>query len=145
MAEITERAQLERILRTARTVAVLGAHSETRRAAFYVPDYLFSYGYRIIPVNPRFAGQTLWGERVRASLAEIGEAVDIVDVFRRSAAVAEHTADILAMSPAPRWVWLQLGIRSAPLATALEGAGIDLVQSRCMLADHEAFGIGRVE
>ena len=142
MPELTSRDDLERVLRETRTVAVLGAHLERHRPAFYVPDYLFAHGYRILPVNPHLVGRTLWDEPVVATLAELGEPVDVVDVFRRPAAVPEHVADILAMQPRPKVVWLQLGIRNDKAATELVAAGIDVVQNHCMLADHKAFGLG---
>ena len=115
---------------------MLGAHVEAHRPAFYVPEYLASVGYRIVPVNPTFVGTQLWGEPVRATLAELDEPVDIVDVFRRPAVIPDHVPDILAMSPLPGVVWLQLGIRSPEAAAELEAAGIEVIQDRCTLADH---------
>jgi predicted CoA-binding protein len=132
------------ILSQARTIAVLGAHDDPSRPACYVPEYLYSQGYRVLPVNPLLVGRTLWGERVRGTLAELGQAVDIVDVFRRAEFLPAHEADILAMQPRPPVVWLQLGIREAEFARRLEQAGITAVQDRCMLADHKHFAIGRV-
>ncbi len=142
MPELTRREDVEGVLREARTVAVLGAHQEAQRPAFYVPDYLFRHGYRILPVNPHLVGRVLWDQPVVATLAELGEAVDVVDVFRRGDAVPGHVPDILAMAPLPAVVWLQLGIRNDEAATELVAAGIDVVQNRCMLADHRAFGLG---
>lgn len=144
MAELTTDAQIAATLRDARTIAVLGAHADPSRAASYVPEYLHAQGYRVLPINPQMAGQTLWGERVRASLAELGEAVDIVDVFRRPDLLPGHLDDILAMKPRPRLVWLQLGIRNDAFARAVESAGIDVVQDHCTLADHRRLGIGPV-
>lgn len=134
--------QIREILTSSPTVAVLGIHHEPEKAAFYVPEYLHDEGYRILGVNPQFVGQTLLGEPVRASLAELREPVDIVDVFRRSDAVPGHLEDILAMSPRPRVVWLQLGIRHDETARVLEAAGITVVQNRCTLADHQRLGLG---
>lgn len=144
MPELTSRADIERVLREARVIAVLGAHCEEHRPACYVPEYLHEQGYRILPVNPRLAGQTAWGEPARSTLAELRQPVDIVDIFRRSDAVGDHVEDILAMEPRPKVVWLQLGIRNDAAARRLVDAGIDVVQDRCTLADHRAFGIGRV-
>ncbi|APR83289.1 Succinyl-CoA synthetase, alpha subunit-related enzyme [Minicystis rosea] len=144
MAELTTSAAIADALRNAKTVAVLGAHEEPSRPAFYVPDYLYKQGYRILPVNAMLVGKALWGQPVRASLAELKEPVDIVDVFRRPEALQSHLEDILAMSPRPRLVWLQLGIRNDTFARDVQAAGIDIVQDHCMLADHRAFGIGRV-
>lgn len=144
MAELTTPEDVTEVLRGARTIAVLGAHEDPARPAFYVPDYLHAQGYRVIPVNAMLTGKTLWGERVRASLAEIGEPVDIVDVFRRPDALPAHLAEILAMKPRPKLVWLQLGIRNDAFSRDVQAAGIDMVQDRCTLADHRALGIGRV-
>lgn len=145
MAELTTDTQIAGALRGARTIAVLGAHQDPKRPAFYVPDYLHAQGYRILPVNATLAGKTLWGETVRGSLADLGEPVDIVDVFRRPDLLPGHLAEILAMAPRPRIVWLQLGIRNDAFARDVEAAGIDVVQDRCTLADHRALGVGRVD
>lgn len=142
MAELTERGDIERALRESPVVAVLGAHCESQRPACYVPAYLHQHGYRILPVNPTLAGTELWGQPVRALLADLDEPIDMVDVFRRSDHLHQHTADILAMQPLPRVVWLQLGIRNDEFARALVAAGIDVIQSRCTMADHRRFGLG---
>jgi hypothetical protein len=141
---VTNEADVRGILTSARVVAVLGAHPSRERPAHYVPDYLHTVGARILPVNPQFAGQTLWGEPVRASLTEIGEAVDVVDVFRRPELLPGHTAEILGMKPLPRVVWLQSGIRNDAFAAEIARAGIEVVQDRCMLADHRRMGLGRI-
>lgn len=142
--ELTQIPALMGVLRRARTVAVLGAHPEWSRPAFYVPEYLHRQGYRILPVNPALVGTTLWGEPVRATLAELREPVDLVDVFRRPEALPGHLADLLAMLPLPGVVWLQAGIRHDAFAARLVAAGIDVVQDRCTYADHRAWGIGPV-
>ena len=133
--------RVREILTGARTVAVLGAHWESQRAAYYVPEYMRSQGYRILPVNPEAIGRELFGALVRGTLAELDVPVDIVDVFRRPEALAAHTDDILAMRPLPRVVWFQLGIRNDEVADALARAGIEVVQDRCILADHRRFGL----
>src|SRR5215510_11407201 len=102
-------AQLREILSSSPTIAVIGIHREPEKAAFYVPEYLHDEGYRILGVNPRFAGQELFGETVRNTLAEIGEPIDVVEVFRRAERIPDHVEDILAMSPRPKVVWFQLG------------------------------------
>lgn len=144
MAELSTDIQIEEALRGARTIAVLGAHDQPSRPAFYVPDYLHQQGYRVLPVNPNLVGKTLWGQPVRASLAELKEPVDIVDIFRRPELLSEHLSDILAMKPRPRLVWLQLGIRNGAFAGAVERAGIDVVQDHCTLADHRRLHLGPV-
>ncbi|TMQ08977.1 MAG: CoA-binding protein [Deltaproteobacteria bacterium] len=133
---------LREILMTSPTIAVLGIHREPEKAAFYVPEYLHDEGYRIIGVNPHFQGEEVFGEPVRATLAEIAEPVDLVDVFRRAEQIPEHVEDILAMKPRPRAVWFQLGIRNDEVARILQAAGITVVQNRCTLADHQRLGLG---
>jgi predicted CoA-binding protein len=135
-------ARIREILTTSPTVAVVGIHSEPEKAAFYVPEYLHDEGYRVIGVNPRFAGQEMFGERVRGTLAEIGEPVDLVDVFRRSEDIPAHIEDILRMQPRPKVVWFQLGIRNDDAAHILEAAGITVIQNRCTLADHQRLRLG---
>lgn len=131
---------MRRVLEASRTVAVLGAHVEPGKPAFYVPDYLAANGYRVLPVNPGFAGRRLWGEPCRERLADLEGPVDLVDVFRRSEHLPGHLGDILAMEPRPAVVWLQLGIRHDAFAAALIAAGIDVVQDRCTMADHRTLG-----
>lgn len=134
-------ARLREILSTSPTIAVLGVHHEPEKAAFYVPEYLHDEGYRILGVNPQFTDKTLFGNPVRATLAELAEPVDIVDIFRRSEQIPEHVEDILAMSPRPKVVWFQLGIKNEDAAKVLEAAGITVVQNRCTLADHQRLGL----
>lgn len=135
-------AQLKEILAGSPTIAVLGVHHAAEKAAFYVPDYLHDEGYRILGVNPTLVGRILFGEPVRATLAELDERVDVVDVFRRGELIGDHVEDILAMVPRPRVVWLQLGIRNDDAAHILEASGITVIQDRCMLADHQRLGVG---
>ena len=144
MATIND-ARLREILSTSATIAVLGVHHEPEKAAFYVPEYLHDEGYRIIGVNPQFSDMTLFGNPVRATLAEIGEPVDLVDVFRRAEQIPGHVEDILAMSPRPKVVWFQLGIKNEDAAKILEAAGITVVQNRCTLADHQRLGLSAPE
>ena len=135
-------ARLREILSGSPTVAVLGIHREPEKAAYYVPEYLHDEGYRVIGVNPELVDETLFGERVRATLREISEPIDLVDVFRRPDLIPQHVEDILAMTPRPRFVWFQLGIKNEEAAKALENAGITVIQNRCTLADHQRLGLG---
>lgn len=141
MAPVND-ARIREILTSSPTIAVLGIHHEPEKAAFYVPEYLHDEGYRILGVNPTFTSESLFGERVRATLAEIDEPVDLVDVFRRAELIPQHVEDILAMKPRPKVVWFQLGIRNDEVAAVLEAAGITVVQNRCTLADHQRLGLG---
>ncbi len=131
-------------LTAARTIAVLGASDRPARAGHYVPAYLAAQGYRVIPVNPAHVGARWWGEPVRATLSEIREPVDIVDVFRHGSHLPAHVDDLLAMDPVPGLVWLQLGVDHPGFRASMALAGIPLVVDRCTLADHRAFGLPQV-
>jgi predicted CoA-binding protein len=139
--EVRSLERVREILTSARTIAVLGASTKTDRPAHYVPDYLYAQGYRVLPVNPLHRTERLWGEPFRAQLQELAEPVDIVDVFRLAIALPQHLADFLAMRPAPKVVWFQLGIRNDEVAAQLIAAGIEVVQDRCTLADHRRLAI----
>lgn len=133
--------ELREIFTRTRTIAVLGAHTDPSKPAHYVPDYLHGAGYRIFAVNPLFAGRTMWGHPVVATLPELPEPVDMVDVFRRPEHLPDHLPEILAMRPRPPLVWLQLGIRHGEFARTLREAGIDVVEDYCALAEHRRLGI----
>ena len=132
--------RLREILETCPTVAVLGVHDDPARAASYVPAYLDEHGYRILGVNPRLAGRTLFGRPVVAHLTDLAEPVDLVDVFRRSEWLPGHLDDLIACRP--RVVWMQLGVKNDDVARALEAAGIEVVQDRCTMAEHQVMGLG---
>ncbi len=130
-----------RALENSRTIAVLGIHDDLARPAAYVPEYLSEVGYRVLGVNPIKAGATILGHRVASTLAELGEPIDLVDVFRRAEAIPPHLDDIVAAKP--KIVWFQLGIRNDQAAKLLESHGIEVIQDRCTLADHRRFGLPR--
>jgi len=136
VAEVNDAAGLRRILESAKVVAVLGAHPDEGRPAGYVPAYLAANGYRIRPVNPAKEGERVAGEAVLGTLAEVGEPIDVLDVFRRSDALPEHLPEILALDPLPKVVWFQSGIRNDEVARALQDAGVTVVQDRCMKVEH---------
>ena len=127
---------LRRILREARAIAVLGAKAEPHAPAHFVPAYLGERGYRILPVNPKLAGRALHGAPVVATLAELAEPADVVEVFRRPEFLPGHAEEILAMPRRPAVVWFQLGIRHDGAAEMLARAGILVVQDRCMMPEH---------
>jgi predicted CoA-binding protein len=133
---VTDDAGLTRILRETRTIAVLGAKGEAAQPAYYVPAYLASRGYRVIPVNPTRAGERILGQPVAATLADLAEPVDVIEVFRRPQYLPGHAAEILRLPWRPSVVWFQLGIRHDGAAESLARAGIRVVQDRCMMPDH---------
>ena len=122
-------AQIRSILERVRTIAMVGASSNWNRPSYFVMKYLQGKGYRVIPVNPGIAGQELLGERVYASLRDIPEPVDMVDVFRPSPETLPILEDAIAIG-APV-VWMQLGIRNDEAAAMAEAAGIEIVMNRC--------------
>ncbi|OLV16613.1 CoA-binding protein [Deinococcus marmoris] len=140
MTLVQSNPEIVRVLTENKVIAVVGFHHDSAKPAFYVPEYMYRQGYSIIPVNPSLAarGESYFGQKAVATLAEIATPVDIVDVFRRSDKVPDHLEDILAMHPLPKVVWLQLGIRNDAVARELTARGIDVVQDRCLLADHRA-------
>ena len=133
---IDDDAGLARILREARTVAVLGAKAQRAEPAHYVPAYLAHQGYRVLPVNPTLVGTKILGEPVAATLADLPGPVDVVDLFRRPEYLPGHAAEILALPWRPAVVWFQLGIRNDAAAERLARAGIRVVQDRCMMPEH---------
>lgn len=137
MALLTATEDIKNILTESRTIAVLGAHKTESKPAYYVPRYLKTEGYEIYPVNPTFAGEVLHDHEVVSNLSELDTEIDIVEVFRRSEHLPGHVSDILAMDPLPKVVWFQLGIQNDEAAQKLSEAGINVVQNKCMLAEHQ--------
>jgi uncharacterized protein len=117
------------LLGRARTIAMVGASDRPNRASYGVMRFLQSRGYRVIPVNPQIAGEQLHGERVVASLADIGEPIDIVDIFRRPLAAGDAVDEAIAAGA--RAVWLQLGVVNEEAARRAEAAGLKVVMDRC--------------
>ena len=129
MAERTSDAEIRRILGETRTIALVGASPKPERDSHEVMAFLQHQGYRVIPVNPVCAGDTILGERVRASLAEIDEPIDLVDVFRNSEAAGPVTDEAIAAKA--RAVWMQLGVVNEPAAERARKAGLAVVMDRC--------------
>ena len=119
------------ILAEVKTVAVVGASANEVRPSFFVMKYLLGKGFSVIPVNPGQAGGKILGQTVYATLADIPVCVDMVDVFRASAAVPGIVEEVLAMRPLPGVVWMQLGVRDDAAAARAEAAGIKVVMNRC--------------
>ncbi len=124
-----EDAYIRGILRDVRTIAMVGASTYWNRPSYFAMKYLQIKGFRVIPVNPRNAGEALLGETIRAGLAEIEEPVDMVDIFRNSEAagpIADEAIEIGA-----KVVWMQFTVFNLEAAERAEAAGLRVVMNRC--------------
>ena len=118
------------LLSGARTIAMVGASDRPDRASYGVMNFLQSHGYRVLPVNPQITGEHVHGEFVWRELAQIGEPIDIVDIFRRPTAAGEAVDEAIAAGA--KAVWLQLGIVNDEAAERAEAAGLKVVMDRCI-------------
>ena len=134
---IAENERIRELLADTRTIAVLGIKTEAQagQPAFYVPRYIQSAGFKIIPVPVYYPEVTeILGQKVYRRLADVPFDVDLVNVFRRPQDIPPHLEDILAKKP--KSVWMQLGISHDAVAEELAKAGIKVVQNRCLMVDH---------
>jgi uncharacterized protein len=122
-------AYIKDILVHYRTIAMVGASSNTSRPSYFAMKYLKQKGFRVIPVNPGQAGKEILGEKVYASLADIKEPVEIVDIFRNSKDALPITRE--AIRTGAKVVWMQLGVRNDEAAKLAEDAGLEVVMNRC--------------
>jgi predicted CoA-binding protein len=119
------------ILNSVKTIAMVGISANTSRPSYFAFKYLHERGYRMIPVNPGLAGQELLGRKVFATLLDIDEPVDMVDIFRPARFARAIIEEALRMEPRPSVVWMQLGIRDDDAARLAEQNGIKVVMNRC--------------
>jgi predicted CoA-binding protein len=130
---------LREILTGVRTIAVVGASPRPNRPSHGVMRYLQLHGYRAIPVNPEAGVETILGERCYATLAEIPEPVDMVDIFRRSSRAGSAVDEAIAIGA--KVVWMQLGVRDDAAAARAEGHGIKIVMDRCPAIEIPRLGL----
>lgn len=128
---------LKRILTSVKTVAVVGVSPNPVRPSSYVARYLGLKGYRVIPVNPGHAGETLFGQTVRGRLSEISEPVDMVDIFRRSEHVGPIVDEALEAFPGLKVIWMQIGVENAEAAAKAEARGVEVIQNRCPKIEYQ--------
>jgi predicted CoA-binding protein len=121
--------EIEEILRNTKVIALVGASNNPARDSNSVMRFLQAKGYRVIPVNPGLAGQTLNGEKVHASLGDIPEKIDMVDVFRNSEAAGAVADEAVAIGA--KYLWMQLGVVNEPAAARARAAGMKVVMDRC--------------
>ncbi len=119
------------ILNDVKSIAMVGASPQNIRPSYFAFKYLAARDYDMIPVNPGQVGKELLGKPFVASIKDIGRPVDMVDIFRNSQEAGKIVDDILQMSPLPKVVWMQLGVRNDEAAAKLEALGIKVVMNRC--------------
>ena len=128
---------LRDVLSRAKRIAVVGVSTNPVRASYFVARYLGLRGYDVVPVNPAYAGQTLFGKPVIESVSDIEGGVDMVDIFRRSEAVPEIVEEALAVFPALQTIWMQIGVENAEAATLAESRGVTVIQNRCPKIEYQ--------
>jgi len=128
---------IKSVLQRARVVAIVGVSANPVRPSYFVARYLKLKGFRVVPVNPGLAGQTLFGEQVYATLADIPFDVDMVDIFRRSDAVPAIVEDALARWPDLQTVWMQIGVEHADAALVAQARGVTVIQNRCPKIEYQ--------
>ncbi len=137
---VTTPEQIRELILQTKTIAVLGIKTEAQanQPAFYVPKYMQSAGFKIIPVPVYYPEVTeILGEKVYRAVSQVPEEVDMVNVFRRAHDIPPHVDDVLAKKP--KSVWLQLGIYNDEVAGRFASEGIKVVQDRCLMVDHRRF------
>ncbi|MBP1850652.1 CoA-binding protein [Rhizobium halophytocola] len=127
---------LAAILGDIHSVAIVGASVRDDRPSHWVTGFLLGKGYTVFPVNPRHAGLTVLGCPVRASLSDLDQPVDLIDVFRRADAFGDVVDEVLRLDWRPKAIWGQLGVRDDEAARRAEDAGIRVVMNRALVAEY---------
>lgn len=133
--------QISDILTRCRTIAVVGWSPKPERASHSVANFLAARGYRVIPVNPGFAGKIVLGETVQASLKDIEGQVDMVDIFRRSEEAGAVVDEALATFPELSCVWMQLGVVDEAAAARAQARGVTAIMDRCPAIEINRLGL----
>ena len=126
---LTAPEDIAELLQSARTIAMVGASDRPDRASFGVMRFLQEHGYRVIPVNPRITGEHVHGEFVFRELAQLGDPIDIVDIFMNSANAGAVVDQAIAVGA--KAVWMQLGVIDEAAASQAEAAGLKVVMDHC--------------
>ena len=128
---------LKNVLKRTKRVAVVGVSMNPVRPSYYVARYLSLKGYTVIPVNPGHAGKMLFGQTVKASMSDIKDGVDMVDIFRRSEAVPPIVDEALEVFPGLDTVWMQIGVENAEATKKAEARGVTVIQNRCPKIEYQ--------
>jgi predicted CoA-binding protein len=139
---LTRDEDIAQLLRETRTIALVGASDNPGRASYGVMKFLQDQGYRVIPVNPRITGEHVHGEFVWRELPQIGEPIDLVDIFRNSEDAAAAVDEAIAIGA--KAVWMQLGVINEAAAAKAEAAGLKVVMDHCPKIEFARLGLERV-
>lgn len=139
---LTADADIKALLEETRTIALVGASDRPSRPSYGVMRTLQAHGYRVIPVNPQITGEHVHGEYVFRDLSQIGEPIDMVDIFRRSEAAGDAVDEAIAAGA--KSVWMQLGVINQEAAARAEAAGLKVVMDRCPAIDIPRLGVAPV-
>ena len=132
---------IRRILTTTKVIALVGWSPNADRPSHRVAVFLAAKGYRIIPVNPGQAGKVALGEVVRASLSDISEPIDMVDIFRRSTEAGAVVDEALRVLPGLKTIWMQLGVEDEVAAAKARAAGVSVVMNHCPAIEIPRLGL----
>ena len=139
---LTRDEDIKALLESARTIALVGASDRPDRPSHRVMAQLQRHGYRVIPVNPQITGEHVHGEYVFGELSQLGDPIDIVDIFRRSDAAGDVVDEAIAIGA--KAVWMQLGVVNEAAAARAEAAGLRVVMDRCPAIDIPRLGVAPV-
>jgi predicted CoA-binding protein len=139
---LTTDADIKALLEETRTIAMIGASDRPDRPSYRVMQTLQAHGYRVIPVNPQITGEHIHGEFVFRDLSQLGDPIDMVDIFRNSAAAGEAVDQAIAAGA--KAVWMQLGVINEEAAARAEAAGLKVVMNRCPAIELPRLGIAKV-
>jgi predicted CoA-binding protein len=139
---LTSDTEIKALLEGAKTIALVGASDRPDRPSNRVMKTLQEHGYRVIPVNPQITGEHVHGEFVFRELAQLGDPIDIVDIFRNSAAAGEAVDQAIAIGA--KAVWMQLGVVNEAAAARAEAAGLQVVMNRCPAIDIRALEVAPI-
>ncbi len=139
---LTRDEDIKALLEGARTIAMVGASDRPNRPSYGVMRMLQEHGYRVIPVNPQITGEHVHGEFVFRELAQLGDLIDIVDIFRRPEAAGEAVDEAIAVGA--KAVWMQLGVINEAAAARAEAAGLKVVMDRCPAIDIPRLGVAKI-
>ena len=139
---LTRDEDIRDLLAETRTIALIGASDRPDRPSYGVMAYLQSRGYRVTPVNPQITGEHVHGEYVWRELSQIGEPIDMVEIFRRSEAAGEAVDEAIAAGA--KSVWMQIGVINEEAAARAEAAGLKVVMDRCPKMEIPRLGVPRI-